>query len=105
AAAIFLAACGGGDGDKGGDSGGATKDKSGLLTQPVDTTKTAKRGGTLRHYSTGDAPSLDPMTSAIQLNQVQHAVYGRLVQLKAGYLKPREFEIAPDLAQSWEWSP
>jgi peptide/nickel transport system substrate-binding protein len=45
------------------------------------------------------------MTSAIQLNQVQHAVYGRLTQLKAGYLKPREFEVVPDVAQSWEWSP
>jgi hypothetical protein len=43
AAAAFLAACGGSDGDGG-------SDKSGLLTAPVDTTKQAKRGGTSKWY-------------------------------------------------------
>jgi peptide/nickel transport system substrate-binding protein len=104
--AAFLAACGGGSDSSPSSAGNATKqDKSGLVTQPADTSKQAKRGGTLKHYATGDAPSLDPMTSAIQLNQLQHGIYGRLTQLKAGYLKPREFEVISDLAQSWEWSP
>ena len=103
--AAFLAACGGSD-DGGSSSGGSTsKDKSGLVSESVDTTKSAKRGGTLKFYSTGDAPSLDPMTSAIQLNQLQWGIYGRLTQLKAGYNAPRQFEITPDIAQSWEWSP
>jgi peptide/nickel transport system substrate-binding protein len=103
AAGLFLAACGGSDSGSGiEDSSGG---KSSLITAPADTTKSAKRGGVLKYFANGDAPSLDPMTSAIQLNQVQHFVYGRLMQLKAGYLKPREFEVIPDLAQSWEWSP
>src|SRR3982751_6200954 len=73
--AAFLAACGGSD--SGGSSSGSSgsKDKSGLVSESVDTTKSAKRGGTLKFYSTGDAPSLDPMTSAIQLNQLQWGIY------------------------------
>ena len=101
-AAAFLAACGGSDDGGGIDS---LEDKSGLISKAEDTSKQAMRGGTLKHYATGDAPSLDPMTSAIQLNQVQHGVYARLTQLKAGYLQGRQFEVIPDMAESWEWSP
>src|SRR5438874_768186 len=100
AAAAILAACGGGS------SGGskAESDKNSLVTKPVDTSKQAARGGVLKFYATGDAPSLDPYTSNINLNQFEQPVYSRLTGLKPGYLAPRAFEVVPDLAQSWEWA-
>src|SRR3954465_15963650 len=70
--AAFLAACGGSDSGSASSSGGSgSKDKSGLVSESVDTSKSAKRGGTLKFCSTGDAPSLDPITNAIQLKQLQ----------------------------------
>jgi len=54
AAAAFLAACGGSDSSSG-TSGGSSSDKSDLITKPVDTTKSARKGGTLR-WSTGAVP-------------------------------------------------
>ena len=50
AAAAFLAACGGSGSDKG------TKDVSGLLTTPVDTSDKIVRGGTWPTVLTADPP-------------------------------------------------
>ena len=55
AAAALLAACGGGDGE-----GGSSKDASSLLTKPVDTSKQAVRGGTIKDSRTVDISSFDP---------------------------------------------
>ena len=43
AAAAFLAACGGSDSGGGSKGDNAGADKSGLITKPVDTTKSAKK--------------------------------------------------------------
>src|SRR5438132_569551 len=56
AGAAFLAACGGGSDS----SNGGTSDKTSLLTKPVDVSKQAKRGGTLKRHTGSDPAGLDP---------------------------------------------
>jgi peptide/nickel transport system substrate-binding protein len=123
ASAAFLAACGGDDdddsassgsasptrstGSASGSSGGSTGSSgtSSLITQPVDTSDSAKRGGSILYYTTGDVPSFDPSTSNIILNQLSTTVYSRLTVITPGYLKPWVFGVSPDAAESWEWAP
>src|SRR6266536_3009421 len=97
--AALLAACGGGDG------GGANGDKSGVLTQPVETTRQAKRGGILKDRTFADPPTLDITSMNAPLVPYTHDVYSGLVQSIPGYLKPSADEIGPDLAESFEFSP
>ena len=101
--AAFLAACGGGS-DKGETKGG-TKDASGLLSEPVDTTKQAVRGGTLKRSNATNPPNLDPLqqTGAVALYET---VVGRLVGFKPGLLTSQgEGDVDGDLCESWEFSP
>jgi peptide/nickel transport system substrate-binding protein len=102
AAAAFLAACGGGDSGGSGTKG----DKSGLITEPVDTTKQAKDGGVLKWFQENEPNHLDIHTGLAPLNRPNQLVNSALVNEKAGHLAPPEFsEVVPDLAESWEWSP
>jgi ABC-type transport system substrate-binding protein len=98
ASALFLAACSG-------DESGGTGDKSGLISQPEDTTRQANRGGLMKDRTFGDPPTLDIFTANNPLNAVDPHCYSTLVQFKPGYLKPPEVEVIPDLAESWESSP
>ena len=97
AGAVLLVACGGGD--------ESDSDNSGLVTPPVDTLKQAKRGGTLKERTFADPPTLDIYTANNPLNAIVSPTYSSLFQFKPGYMKPTEKEIAPDLVESWEWSP
>ncbi len=99
-AAAFLAACGGGDGA--GRKSGAGGD---LLSEPKDTTKTAKRGGIMKDRIHGDVATFDPFTPNNTLNAIEGMTNSSLVQFKPGYMKPSENELAPDLVESWEFSP
>ncbi|HLF76394.1 MAG TPA: ABC transporter substrate-binding protein [Dehalococcoidia bacterium] len=106
AGAAFLAACGGGD--SGGDSGTtAKKDGSGLITEPEDTTKTAKIGGVFKWYHTTEPNHLDGIAQGqSQLNRYNGMVYSSLVSNKMGYKQPSSFnEVIPNMATSWEFSP
>ena len=99
-AAAVLAACGG-------DDSGGKPDGRGLITQPIDTTKQAKRGGTFKNQVSSDSPSLD-IVSPIKggmATAVPSKAYGTLVRELPGYLKTSEGELGPDIAESWEWSP
>src|SRR5262245_7989024 len=82
AAAIALAACGGG-----GNSGGSKVqgDKSGLLVPVTDTSKQAKRGGTMKSSVSADTTTFDPHTS-VSVRGIG-GVYSNLLQLAAGHLK------------------
>ena len=100
-AAALLAACGSGKSS----SGGAGGDKTSLVTQPVETTKQAKRGGIMKDRQYADPPSLDILTANNPWYSTGYAVYNSLVQYEPGYLKPSQNEMAPDLAESWEYSP
>ncbi len=99
AAAAFLAACGGGS------ESGRTKDESGNVTKPVDTTKQAKRGGTLQWFTTSESASLDISTANLSNNDKSLLAYNVLLQVKPGYLQSSDREVVGDLAESWEWSP
>ena len=101
AAAAFLAACGGGD-SGGSETGG---DATGLVTKPVDTTNQAKRGGTIKDRVAADTSTLDPIGPVAPLNSPARHIYSTLVRQKAGYLEPMTFDLSPDVAESWEYSP
>ena len=93
-AAAILAACGGGKSGSGGSGGG--KDKAGLVAQPVDTLKTAKRTGTMKSRNFADPQSLDVTTPNNPITPFQDAVYNCLVKFEPGYMKPTENVISPE---------
>lgn len=100
AGAALLAACGG-------DDNGQAKDSSGLLSSVEDATKTAKRGGLVKGFVSGEPASLDPMPqgSPLHLN-IKPPSYQSLVVQKPGYLKRPDYkELLPNVAESWEYSP
>ena len=101
ASAAFLAACGGSD-----SSGGSTEgDSSGLVTKPVDSTKEAKRGGTIKDYIRGEPATLDPFNPNAALNAASRSVHGMLLREKPGHLQVADGTMEGDLAESWEFSP
>lgn len=98
AAAAFLAACGGGSSDEGGD-------KSSLVTQPVDSFKSAKRGGTLKDRAPSEPNTLDIGGAVAPLNLIAKNAYSMLMTEKPGYLEASKDEMVGDLAESFEFSP
>jgi peptide/nickel transport system substrate-binding protein len=103
AAAAFLAACGS---DTGSSEPGGKKDASGLVTQPDDTSKTARRGGVFKWAQSSEPNHFDGgIQGQAQLNVFNGLAYGSLVQNKPGYKEPASnTETVPDLAESWEFS-
>ena len=101
-AAAFLAGCGGGSDSKGASVKG---DKSGLLTPTEDTSKTAKRGGTMKLSVSSDIPSWEPNMAFTVINEGPGAIQGRLIETVPGRLEPSTREVMPGIAESWEWSP
>src|SRR3954468_5258350 len=101
--AAFLAACGGGG--RSGSSGAKAGDQPGLLTQPADTFKTAKRDGVMKDRTFGDTATLDILAPSTTHNSVGPLVYSALFQFEPGYLKPTEYKIAGDAIESWETAP
>ncbi|HEX5368895.1 MAG TPA: ABC transporter substrate-binding protein [Dehalococcoidia bacterium] len=108
----LMLACGGGGanetktsntGSSGGNSGASGS--SGLVSQPVDTLKQAKRGGVIKDRTFADPPSFDPYTANNPWNAIGPQVYSSLVQFKPGHLEPTQNEIVPDLVESWEFAP
>jgi peptide/nickel transport system substrate-binding protein len=97
AGAALLAACGGSDS---GDDG----DQNSLVSQPVDTTKQAKRGGVLKDRNFNSPPSLDVIQATVSWNPFGFGVYSSLVMPEPGYLKPAGEELLPQVAESWETS-
>ena len=102
-AAALLVACGSGDGASEGAPGAA--DASGLVVQPRDSSQQAVRGGVMKDRISGDLTSMDPLVTSTPWNAVGNHIYSSLIQNKPGRLGPAENDLAPDLAQSWEWSP
>lgn len=99
AAAAFLAACGGGG------EGGSKGNKSSLVSQPIDTTKDAKRGGTLKDRTFGDPNTLDLNGAVNPLNPPARIAYDTLVRFNVGTNKPSDNSIIGGLAESFERSP
>src|SRR5690606_17833495 len=119
------AACGGGDDDEpsatgstgdatgstsgstggGGGTGSTGGQSSGLLTQPVDTTAQARRGGVIKDRTHSDVSTFDPLTPNNALNSIIGHAFSAFLQFKPGYMEPSRSEVAPDFAESWEVSP
>ena len=94
--AAFLAACGGEDGP------GSTT-STGLLSKPVDDSKTAKRGGVMAFWRDREVDTSDPHATTRNAPG-SISTYSRLFRRKAGYLGPQPVEFEGDLAESWETS-
>src|SRR3954464_6240620 len=101
--AAFLAACGGSDSSSSGGSSGAPK--SDLVVKSEDTTKQAKKGGTLKTYITTDVGSWDPYLRGAWFGTLGAVVFSRLTIVKPGAGGPPNGDVAGDLAESWETSP
>src|SRR5687767_4020960 len=93
----LLAACGGDTGEE---------PASGLVSKPVDTSKQARRGGTLKWFWKAEPPNFDPSFGSTNNRTPKNLTNSLLVQTKPGYLAPAPVgEVIPDLAESWEVSP
>ena len=83
--AAFLAACGGSSDSGGSGAAKPAKDTSGLLYDPVDTTKQAVKGGiwanTIQNPIDGFTPYIGG--NSVSLNHVNH-MYQRLLSYKNG---------------------
>src|SRR5438067_13873700 len=107
-ASAILAACGssGSSSNKGGNAGG-TKDKSGLLSLPEDSTARAKPGGTMKDWTNGDAQHFDAVASNANgvVNWVSAFAYPRLLRFATPkYPKPADSSTEGELAESYELS-
>src|SRR5438477_3320316 len=105
ATAALLAACGGGGSKKAASKGPV--DTSGLLYQPVDTTKTAVKGGiwstTIGNPTDGFTPYIGG--NSITLNHINH-MYQRLLSYKNGTeAQDADGSLEGDAAASWELTP
>jgi ABC-type transport system substrate-binding protein len=99
--AAFLAACGGVS-----NGGGETEHASGLLTQPVDTSKQAVRGGTMKTYSRAFITHYDVHNTQTAGQGIPDLAYSRFVVTEPGYLGPVDyFKVKADMGESWEYSP
>jgi peptide/nickel transport system substrate-binding protein len=92
AAALSLIGCGGDDKESG---------ISGLITQPVDRTKEAKKAGKITSATGEEGTSWDPTQSGTAYREYTHSA---LMREKAGVGGPTG-EAEPDLATRWEVSP
>src|SRR5438477_9658486 len=103
AGAALLAACGGGSSKSGNSSGEANK--SSLIAKQEDTSKQAKRGGTLKTSIATDANAWDPYFTGSWFGTLGAVVFSRLTVVKPGLGEPSSGEIGGDLASGWESSP
>jgi peptide/nickel transport system substrate-binding protein len=95
----LLAACGGDDG-----GGEASREKaSGLVTQAVDESKTARRGGTWLDFQTADFQTFDPHFTS--LPHPSRFMFSTLMRIKPGLLEPARGDYMLDAAASYELSP
>ena len=105
AAALSLLGCGSSSSSSG---GGKTSDKSGLVGKPVDTTASAKAGGTFKDFATLDILHFDAgiSNSTGVVNQISIFAYPRLLKFSsAKYPKLPDGGSEGDFAQSFEVSP
>lgn len=95
----FLAACGGGG------EGGVKQEVSSLLAKKEDTTKQAKRGGTLKMTNPADPPHFDPHLLTLPAAAATTFIFTKLMKVKPGILQISDGTIEGDMVESWEFSP
>jgi len=99
AGAFLIAACGGDDGQDGGDSGSGS---GGLIRQPVDETKEAKRGGTYKDLRTLDVTHWDRHLLA---GTGSGGIESQLFRNEPAFMETPKLAFTGDLVDSWEFSP
>ncbi len=109
AAAVGLIGCGSSSSTSSGTpsatSQGVPGDKSGLLSQPVDTRNQAKSGGKLQSLTGADVTSMDPLSSQSFSTQVVAGwTYSRLLKIVPGINTGSANDVEPDLAEKYEVS-
>jgi peptide/nickel transport system substrate-binding protein len=104
-AALSLVGCGGSDNKGGGSSSSGGQEASKSVTQPVDTTKQAKKGGTLTLRRTADITHFDSLMALSNAGLGQSYYLSRIIRLKPGVMQRPGVEFIGDLAESWEFSP
>src|SRR5437763_4271059 len=93
ASAALLAACGGGKSS----SSGVTGNKSSLLSQPVESSAQAKRGGVSKWLFTSENATLDIHVAGAPLNTPRCMAYSDLIMSKPGVLgQPSYSDYVPD---------
>jgi ABC-type transport system substrate-binding protein len=98
-AAAFVAACGGSGEDK-------KQTASGLVGQPVDTTKMAKRGGVFKDSWNADPATFDPHITNISNRIADVNAYQTLVRVKSPPGEKADLgSVYGDALDSWELSP
>jgi ABC-type transport system substrate-binding protein len=103
AGAALLAACGGDDDGGSGVSGGDSV--SSLIAAPADTSKEAKRGGSIKASIATDAGSWDPHVRGAWFGTLGPLLFSRLTIVKPGEGESTSGDIMGDLAEGWEISP
>ncbi|HLF78297.1 MAG TPA: ABC transporter substrate-binding protein [Dehalococcoidia bacterium] len=99
AGSALLAACGGGDSDDGPKA-------SGLMTEPLDTVKQAKRGGIRQDSVPGDIQHFDDFLISAPVPYHFDKVHSFIIGRKTAYMTPYKQELdGGELAESWELSP
>ncbi|HEY4685563.1 MAG TPA: ABC transporter substrate-binding protein [Dehalococcoidia bacterium] len=98
----ILSACGG---DDEGGGGGVTGVSSALTYKPVDTTKSAKRGGVIKSYLQNFPGNFDLHQFPFGLSVATCPVGSQLTKYKPGRLEDPELGSVGDIAQEWEYSP
>src|SRR6185295_9001092 len=90
ASAAFLAACGGGSDNKAKTAEDGKS--SSLVAKLEDTSKQAKRGGTVKLSYGAEPTTLDPFPeNLINLNTLKAWAYSNLIVDKPGFMKPPDF--------------
>ncbi len=103
--AAFLAACGGGGSSSGSAGTKEEKNVSSLVTQQKDTTKEAKKGGTLKFSLPADIPNFDGHILSFTDAQQVLLNFNRLTRIKPGVLELSDGTVTGDAIESWEFSP
>ena len=119
AGAALTQACGGSSnnnsaasGGTGGSSGGGSTSgnsgsakSSGLVTNAVDTSAQAKRGGVWLDMASSDIQTFDPHFMSLPSAQPTTWAYSRLFRQTVGNLKPAlSGSVSPDAVESYEYS-
>ena len=99
AAAAFLAACGGGSGTTSEPQG------EGAVTQAVDSSSKAVRGGVWMDAHNADIQSFDPHFMSVPSTSLGTMAYSRLFRPEVGVLKQAvSGAVQPDAVESFEFS-
>jgi ABC-type transport system substrate-binding protein len=99
AGTAILSACGGGEGDGGGEQ------VSSLLYKGEDTSKTAKHGGTYRGFSGADPLNWDYYNFDAASQAIHPHTGVHLLRMKAGHLETPALVIENEAAEKYEYSP